>query len=413
MIAIFRPSTRRTSLALATALLGLAAASGGATPSSAQQAPPAKSTPAKAPAKAQKSAALDQPADGAPQAIVALVNDEPITGFEIDQRARLTALSENIGDCVKGRFQNAIKQESTSTQVKAILEKTIKENQGKTREQILAVFEQRKTQFAIGLQKQAADSCRAGSIAGVRKKAQDELIDERLKLQEAKKLGIEVNETDVTAILKSIADNNKMTEKQFSEHLKGMGADVATMRARFRASVAWRDVVRRRFAAQVSVAQRDIDKFVATASSATDADTVELQIQKITLPLSSKIDQGELARRYADADGMRRKFDGCKTMANLAQAIAGAKFEGLQYVRPSTISEPTRSLLLSAREGEMPPPTTSVGGVEIYAVCAKRPIPVDAKQREQAQAELTSKEYDALATRHLRDLRQDAHIEYR
>ena len=405
-------SNSRRAFALGTAIAALVAGLGAAVPAGAQDAP-AKARPAKQTAKAQKSAALESPAEGATQAIVALVDDEPITGFEVEQRARLVSLSENIGDCVKNRFQNAIKQESTSNQVKAILEKTLKENQGKTREQILAVFEQRKTQFAINLQKQAAEGCRSGTVAGVRKKAQDELIDERLKLQEAKKLGIEINEVDVTAILKSIADNNKMTEKQFSEHLKSLGADVTTMRARFRASVAWRDVVRRRFSAQVSVAQRDIERLAATVGAGADADTTELQIQKITLPLSSKIDQAELARRYADADGMRRRFDGCKTMAELAQSVTGARFEGLQFIRPSAVTEPTRSLLLSTRDGEMPPPTTTAAGVEVYAVCARRAIAVDAKQREQAQAELTSKEFDALANRHLRDLRQDAHIEYR
>ncbi len=382
--------------------------------SRAQSAPPPPAKAAKA-TKPQKSAAATVP-DASPkasQSIVVLVNDEPVTAYEIDLRARLMSLSENIGDCVKTNFQRIIKQESTGAQVKAILEKTIKENEGKTREQILAIFEQRKTQFALGLQQQALGSCRSNALGGVRKAAQEELIEERLKLQEARRLGVEINDADATNIIKGIADSNKMTEKQFAEHLKGMGADISTMRARFRAAVAWRDVVRRRFAAQISIAQRDIDKMVATSVGDAGEDAVELQLQKITFALAAKIDQPEMARRYAEADGLRRKFGGCKTMADLTQAVSGSRFENLQYVRPSTIPEPTRSMLLTAKDGDMLPPTTSASGVEVYAVCARRPIAVDAAKREKAQQELTSKEYDALAKRHLRDLRQDAHLEYR
>ena len=52
-------------------------------------------------------------------------------------------------------------------------------------------------------------------------------------------------------------------------------------------------------------------------------------------------------------------------------------------------------------------------GIEVYAVCARRPIKVDEKEREKAEGELAQKEFEIVAKRYLRDLRQDAHIEYR
>jgi peptidyl-prolyl cis-trans isomerase SurA len=70
-------------------------------------------------------------------------------------------------------------------------------------------------------------------------------------------------------------------------------------------------------------------------------------------------------------------------------------------------------MLLSAKDGDMLPPGTGAHGVEIYAVCGRRAIKADSKQREQVQAELQQKEFELLARRHLLDLRQDAHIEVR
>ena len=61
----------------------------------------------------------------------------------------------------------------------------------------------------------------------------------------------------------------------------------------------------------------------------------------------------------------------------------------------------------------MLPPATAAGGIEVYAVCGRRPIKADEKQREKAQEELAQKEFEIVAKRHLRDLRQDAHIEFR
>jgi peptidyl-prolyl cis-trans isomerase SurA len=70
-------------------------------------------------------------------------------------------------------------------------------------------------------------------------------------------------------------------------------------------------------------------------------------------------------------------------------------------------------MLLNARDGDVLPPTTAAGGIEIFAVCGRRSIKADEKEREKAQEELAQKEFEIMAKRQLRDLRQDAHIEYR
>lgn len=351
-------------------------------------------------------------ADKKGQSILMLVNDEPITAYEVELRARFMAISSNVGQQAQEAFKRIATSEATSAKLKSILEQTIRENQGKAREQIVAIFEARKKAFAMDLQKQAMEGARSAAYPKFRKDAQEELIEEKLKLQEARRLGIEISDDDVNRIIKGIAERNKVTEAQFAQNLKAMGGDISVMKARFRAQLAWREVVRRKFSGQISVNQRDVDRLMAKAKS-TDGDAVELQIQKISLPLPAKLDQTALAQRLADADALRRRFAGCKTTSVLAQSLPGAKFEDLKFVKPSTVAEPARSFLLSAKDGEMLPPQTAGSGIDIYVVCARRDLKADDKVREEAQAELTSKEFETLATRHLRDLRQDALIEQR
>ncbi len=89
------------------------------------------------------------------------------------------------------------------------------------------------------------------------------------------------------------------------------------------------------------------------------------------------------------------------------------EFDVLSAQKPSSIPEPTRSLLLNARDGEMLPPTVSPGSVELWAVCGRKVVKADDQKREVAENSLRQKEFDILAKKHLKDLRQDAAIEYR
>jgi peptidyl-prolyl cis-trans isomerase SurA len=343
--------------------------------------------------------------------IAVLVNDEPITGYEIEQRQKIMGLGANIGEKAQANFKRLLQDPGTSDRLKAILGEVIKANQGKTREQIIAIFEERKKQFAQNLQRQAVDSAKASILPSLKKGALDELIDERLKLQEAKKLSVVANDEDVSKIVRSLAEKNKMNEAQFGQHLAGMGADIEGMRARFKAMLSWNDVIRRKFGGQISVTDRDVDRIVASGPAGEDQ--IELQVQRVTLTIPEKINQKLVAQRLAEAETMRSKFKDCKAMSSLAGSVTGAKFDDLGTRRPSTLTEPTKSLLLSAKDGEMIPPTVGAGGVELYAVCGRQVIKADESRRTAAQEELRQKEFELLSKRHLQNLRQDALIEYR
>ena len=347
------------------------------------------------------------------QSIVALVNDEPVTAYEVEQRARFLSLSANIGDKVKENFKRLAEQESTNQQLRTIMQEVIDTNRGKSPDQLRAIFDERKKQFSQNLERQAIEGARSGLIPQMRKGAQEELIEERLKLQEAKKNGIEVSDDEVKRVFKGLAENNKMTEEQFVQHLKGLGVDATTLKERFRAMIGWREVIRRRFSALVSVTQREIDRAVSASGNDAGEETVELHVQKITLSLPTSSDQAGMAKRFAEAEALRRKFGGCKSMVGLAKDASAAKFDDMKFIKPSSIGEPTRSLLLAAKDGDMLPPSAMPGAIDLLAVCGRRSIKADEKQREKVQEDLRAKEFEMLAKRHLRDIRQDAHIEFR
>jgi peptidyl-prolyl cis-trans isomerase SurA len=364
----------------------------------------------------QAAAAPAQPAQTTKgeQAIVVLVNDEPVTAYEIQQRANFLALysgggGQDLRAKAEARWAQIVKDPKTNERLQALF----REKNVRSREEALAVQKQYVQTLQKNMIEQLKREAHAATMPKLKKEAQEELIAERLQLQEAKRIGIEVPEDEVKRVVNGIAERNKMTEAQFAQHLKGANVDISTMRNRFRAQFAWREVVRRRFGAQVSITQRDIERMISASALEAGEDSVELQVHKLTLPIASRTDQAALARRYAEADALRGKFGGCKTLPALAKEASETRYEDLKYIRPSSIAEPTRSLLLSAKDGDMLPPVTAAGGIEVYTVCGRRPIKADEKTRERAEGDLMQKEFEIVAKRHLRDLRQDAHIEFR
>lgn len=344
--------------------------------------------------------------------IVALVNDEPITGYEVQQRQKFAGMGANIQGKVQQNFQALIKDPNTSKRLRAILEETVKANEGKSREEILAIFERRKKEYGVSLQKQAVESARRSVLPGLRKNALEELIEEKLKLQEAKRANAVASDDEVKRVIASMAERNKMTEDQFAKHLASMGLDIDTMRQRVRATLSWTDVIRRKFGQQVSISGSEVERLVAKSSGAAE-DSVELQLQRIRLSLPARFDQALMANRLAEADRLRSQFTGCSNLNILAGSVQNARLEDLGSKKPAMVPEPTRSLLLSATDSEMLPPSVGEGAVELWAVCGRKVVKGDDQKRQAAEGELKQKEFELLAKRFLKDLRQDASIEMR
>ncbi|MFZ4808667.1 MAG: peptidylprolyl isomerase [Hyphomicrobiaceae bacterium] len=395
-------------------------------PSDAAPAPPPagpQAQPKKAPPKAAKRepAAAEKASGGADagagkgigtgQNIVVLVNDDPITGFEVDQRARLLALQANVGVRAQENMKRLATAEDTTKRWRGIVEQTVRDNQGKSREQIMAILEQKRAQFGEGLRQQALESAKSSVLPGLRKTALEELVEERIKMQEAKKLSALADDVDVDNIVRNIAKRNNLSEKEFAENLRKGGADVAAMKARFKATLSWNEVVRRRFGRDVVVNPLEIDRFVSQAAKGDDE--IELDVQRLILTVPGKLAQKDFASRLVDAEKIRRSFKDCKSLPGLVAGVENAKLENLGIRKPSSIPEPARTLLLNARDGEMLPPSPGAGVIDLYVLCSRKVVKADDKARNEAAAELRQKEFELLARRHLKNLRQDAHIEYR
>jgi peptidyl-prolyl cis-trans isomerase SurA len=283
------------------------------------------------------------------QSIVVLVNDEPITNYDITQRMRL---------------------------------------------------------LTVTTRKPANDA--------MRKKVIEDLISERIQLQEATKNSVIISDDQIKEVLGRIAKSNNMSADQLIASLAQLGVNIKTMKEQIRSRIAWRQVVQRKFRNQVSVNASQIDKAISVeAPSGEQQQATEFQLQRVRLELPDDPDQRTIANRLVEASRLRSRINSCSSIAKVIKPVRKASVKSIGRKKAEQVAQPTRAILLAAKEGQMTPPTITSSGIELYVVCARRTVNRNDKQRQEVRSKLVTQEYSILARRHLRDLRQDAFVERR
>lgn len=142
------------------------------------------------------------------------------------------------------------------------------------------------------------------------------LIEDRLRLDAADALGIEASDEAINAGMAEFAGRANLTTEQFIVELGKVGIAGQTFRDFVAPSVAWRDIVRGRFAGRSQVTEEEIDRAIALSTQQGNArvllaeiilraDTPEFQAQsqKLADELSQSIKStaafGAAARKYS------------------------------------------------------------------------------------------------------------------
>jgi peptidyl-prolyl cis-trans isomerase SurA len=255
---------------------------------------------------------------------------------------------------------------------------------------------------------------RAQPTEKLRKKIIEELVSERIQLQQANKDGVAVSEDQVDEVFGRVAKSNNLSSEQLAASLAQLGVNAKTMKDQIRARLAWQQVVRRKFRGQVSVNASQVDKAISDEEPAEDQKkATEFQLQRVRLELPSSPDQRQIANRVVEADRLRTRVRTCTNLEDVVKPLRKASVKSVGRRSAEQVAQPARAILLATAQGQATPPIITSSGVELYVVCAKRSVNRNDEQRQKVRSKLMSEEYDILARRHLRDLRQEAFVEYR
>lgn len=238
------------------------------------------------------------------------------------------------------------------------------------------------------------------------------LIDERLQLQEAKRLDIQVDDVQVAGALEQIAQQNNMTEGQFLTMLRNRGVIPTTLIDQIRAQIAWQHIVQRRVRPNVVVPPEEVEEVVSRLAARRGA--VERLVSEIFIPVESTATEGEAKadavrlfeelRRGANFAGLARQF------SQSATAILGGD---LGWVADGELEEELNTALAQMGPGEVSVPVRTLSGFHILFLRDMRKNEGQEVDRSRIQESLTNQRVDQLAQRSLQELRRTANVDVR
>lgn len=121
-----------------------------------------------------------------------------------------------------------------------------------------------------------------------------QLIDERLRVQEATKTGVSVSDNDVTAEMDGIGARNNIGPGQIDGFLQQRGIDPATLRAQIKANIAWARLVNRRLRRDSEIGEDEIDLELERLRQSLDKP--QNRVFEIFLPVDNIEREGDIRR---------------------------------------------------------------------------------------------------------------------
>ncbi|EEA92774.1 SurA N-terminal domain-containing protein [Pseudovibrio sp. JE062] len=248
-----------------------------------------------------------------------------------------------------------------------------------------------------------------------KRKAKDELIDEALKLAEAKRVGVSISDSKVDDAFATIAQRVKMSPSQFKQALSQSGVNPRTLKSRLRAEISWSEVVMQRFRATVRINESDVIAALQGRENKDDsgATSVEYDLQRIIFVIPKNSSKTFKNKRVSEMKKLRARFTSCEEGTRLASGLNEVVVRPIGKRLETDLPPAFVKKLNEISIGRVTAPTPVDSGFEMIALCGKETINSDATARSTIEGELRNKKGQQLSRRYLRDLRSNAVIEQR
>ena len=245
-----------------------------------------------------------------------------------------------------------------------------------------------------------------------RQEVLDELINEKLKVREAKKLGLEIPSSEVDTAYASVASRMRLTPEQLTEQLAKSGVNAATLKARLKADMTWPQLVRGRYQASLQIGDKDI--LTAMDSKSSDSVGYDYTLRPILFLVPTGSAEALVEGRKREAEALRSRFQDCETGIAFARALKDVAVRD-QLVRSSAdIPAELRKVLDGVEVGRLTAPEVTKFGIEMFAICAKKESAADNSPiRRQVRDSIMAERLEQRSKQYLQELRRGAMLEYK
>jgi peptidyl-prolyl cis-trans isomerase SurA len=239
----------------------------------------------------------------------------------------------------------------------------------------------------------------------------NELIDEKLKIKEGKRWGIEFTDAEVDGMYANMASRMHQSADQLTQNLQKGGVNPQTLKSKIRADSVWNQLVRGRYASSLQLSEADVELALkAKNQSAQSTTATEFTMRPILILVPPGSQSGAFDAKRKEAEALRTRFKGCEEGLVTARAMGAVVRD--QVIKNSGDLQPDLLKILDAVPvGQLTAPEVTRHGVEMWAICSKQESKADAPIKKQTREALATERFEQQSKKYLQRLRHEALIE--
>lgn len=262
-----------------------------------------------------------------------------------------------------------------------------------------------------------------------RQQALRSLIDDQVKILEARRLMMLPSDADINDRMTRIAKGMKLTRDELLDRLKKAGIREASFRTYLQASVAFSRIISAKYREEVKASPGEVDAKMAEINNTIGAQMRKIEndprmrpitvysLMEVTLPIDGE-DPGLIQARAVEAQQVLQRFKGCNNARKAAEGVFNVKIGKKFDADGSKMPKELKQALDRAGQGGAIGPVRTKGGIQLIALCGVRtikPPKPDFKMpsREQIERMVVNEKYDRLEEDYLKEARGKVYVEYR
>jgi peptidyl-prolyl cis-trans isomerase SurA len=244
----------------------------------------------------------------------------------------------------------------------------------------------------------------------------NELIDEKVKIKEAKKFTVDPSNSDIDQAYNSMSSRMHIAPEQLTKMLDVQGIRPDTMKQRLRAEMVWSSLVRGRFKESLQVGEKEVAAAaveVKGSEDKPDAESFEYKMQPIVLIVPRGSAPTVTEARHKEAESLRNRVQTCEEANVLFKSMQNAAIREPVTKTSADLPPALRELLDKTPIGHLTEPEVTKQGVEMVALCGRKPTTIDTPKKKEVRDKMFAEKYEAKSKAYLQEVRKAAMIEYR
>jgi peptidyl-prolyl cis-trans isomerase SurA len=199
------------------------------------------------------------------------------------------------------------------------------------------------------------------------------MINERLQVQEARRLGLDVDDSEVEESVQNLESRNRMGKGGLDKLLRGRGIDPRTLRDQLRASIAWGKVVQRIIRPQVRVGDDEVKEVVERYGK--NKDKLQYRVFEIYLPVDSAAREAEVLRQANEILNQIRRGQSFEIMARQYSQSGTASSGGdMGFLFEGQMEPEIERAVKTMKSGQVIGPVRGAGGFFILLLADRRAL---------------------------------------